>query len=116
MKKFENKKWTKARYLPLLQDFFLFIFSNAQSKFSIIFLQTDAISQFLKDPSGIRFMPNEILESFVKHVVDKFTAYTSNHSFTELQCQEIEEIRPSVETIVAFDGAWSQGDTADFLA
>ena len=61
-------------------------------------------------------MMNDVLELLVNRMVDYFTAYTSNHLFTELQCREIEEIYPRVEAIVTFDGAWSQEYTANFLA
>ena len=74
------------------------------------------MSQILAYRNSIAYMSEEVLETMVNHAVDKFTTYTNHHLFTELHCQKIEKIYPRVETIVAFDGAWSQEYTADFLA
>ena len=56
----------------------------------------------------------ESLDTIVNHTMETFTTYTDNHLFTKIRCRKIKN--PRVEAIVAFDGAGSQKNTANFLA
>ena len=73
------------------------------------------MSQILEYYNDIDPTPEIFLKTIVNYAVDKFTAFTNNSLFTEFHCLKTDKIYPRVEAIVAFDGAWSQEYTADFL-
>ncbi|XP_032678685.1 uncharacterized protein LOC116847627 [Odontomachus brunneus] len=89
-------------------------FSDAVPK-TVLYQQTYAASDVLTYYNSIKFTSPEVFKQMVDYAVDKFSVYTNSYLLTESLCRDRKPC-PQVETLIAFDGAWTAEHTMDFFA